>query len=179
MSKDILTNKDLQINSQTKFLSNKPWKKHIIQTKTPKRKYVPKIFTKNSLQGNPYRKSQKSNSRPNKYWRTFFSKKYPKRKCLPRSLKDVTTKKYVTKFSAKEPLKRHSLPKAWRKESPTKQNETIFGRNLFGINFSPESSDIVLIEISLFWVDCFFQYFFGKGVCRILFGIDFSSESVW
>ena len=139
MSKDILTNKDLQINSQTKFLSNKPWKKHIIQTKTPKRKYVPKIFTKNSLQGNPYRKSQKSNSRPNKYWRTFFSKKYPKRKCLPRSLKDVTTKKYVTKFSAKEPLKRHSLPKAWR---------NFVGKGFFGH---------CLRDFS--WIICFVDFF--------------------
>ena len=49
MSKDIFTKKDLQINSQKKSLTNKTWKKHIIQTKTLKRKYVPKIFEEKSL----------------------------------------------------------------------------------------------------------------------------------
>jgi len=49
MSKDIFTTNYLQINSQKKSLSNKTWKKHIIQTKTLKRKYVPKIFEEKSL----------------------------------------------------------------------------------------------------------------------------------
>ena len=133
MSKDIFTKKDLQINSQKKSLTNKPWKKHIIQTKTLKRKYVPKIFEEKSLPENLCREIRTENLRrvipvQTNFEANFFAKKYLKRKCLPRSLKDITTKKYVTKFSAKEPLKRHSLPKAWKEESPTKQNETIFGK---------------------------------------------------
>ena len=48
MSKDIFTKKYLQRISQKNSLANKTWKKHIIQAKTLKRKYVPKIFEEKS-----------------------------------------------------------------------------------------------------------------------------------
>ena len=84
------------------------------------------ITTQNSLQRNPYRKSQKSNSRPNKYWREISSKQYLKRKYLPGNFwREITAKRYVTKFSAKESLKRHSLPKAWKEESSRKKSKHV------------------------------------------------------
>ena len=145
MSKDILTNKDLQINSQTKFLSNKPWKKHIIQTKTLKRKYVPKIFEEKSLPENLCREIRTENLRtvipvqpnfeekllPPNIWRESF---------LPRNFwREITAKKYVTKFSAKESLKRHSLPKAWKEESPRKKIKTFLAKSLWQLISLPRT----------------------------------------
>jgi len=97
---------------------------------TLKRKYVPKIFEEKSLPKSLCREIRTENLvipfQTN--FEEKFLQKYLKRKCLPGSLNDITTKKYVTKFSAKESLKRDSLPKAWREESPTNQNENIFGK---------------------------------------------------
>ena len=129
MSKDILTNKDLQINSQTKFLSNKPWKKHIIQTKTPKRKYVPKIIARKSLQRNPYRKSQNSNSCPTKFWRETSSNKYLKRKFFTKNfLKRNHCQKICDKVLCQRISKETFPAKSLERGISTKKNQNIFGK---------------------------------------------------
>ena len=114
-----------------KFLSNQ-----FAQTKLWRenkyRKKWREITTKKSLQRNLHGKSQKSSSRPTKFWRETSSKKYLKKKFLPRIFwREITAKKYVTKFSAKESLKRHSLPKAWKEESPRKKMKTCLPKSFW------------------------------------------------
>ena len=123
----------LQRNSNKRSLTNTTWKKHIIQTKTLKKKYVPNIFEEKSLPENLCREIRTENLRtvipvqpnfeekllPTNIWRESF---------LQRNFwREITAKKYVTKFSAKESLKRHSLPRAWKEESPLKK-QNIFGK---------------------------------------------------
>ena len=100
MSKDIFTKKDLQINSQKKSLTNKPWKKHIIQTKTLKRKYVPKIFEEKSLPRILCREIRTENLRrvipvqtnieekflPNNIWRESIYQEIFEEKSLPKDM---------------------------------------------------------------------------------------------
>ena len=106
MSKDIFTKTGSADKfSEKKSLTNKPWKKHIIQTKTLKRKYVPKIIwrkitTKNSLQRNPYRKSHKSNSRPDKLLkRIFFEKISEEESVYQESLEEISLPKSMWQSS--------------------------------------------------------------------------------
>ena len=100
MSKDIFTTNYLQINSQKKSLSNKTWKKHIIQTKTLKRKYVPKIFEEKSLPKIHCREMCAENRRrvipvqtrieetllPKNIWRESFYQKVFEEKSLPKNM---------------------------------------------------------------------------------------------
>ena len=134
MSKDIFTKKDLQINSQKKSLTNKPWKKHIIQTKTLKRKYVPKIFEETSLLPKILcREIRTENLRRvipvQTNFEAIFLRKNIWRESVYQEVLKISLPKSMWQSSLpKNPLKRHALPKAWREESPTKQNENMFGK---------------------------------------------------
>ena len=100
MSKDIFTTNYLQINSQKKSLSNKTWKKHIIQTKTLKRKYVPKILEEKSLPKIHCREMCAENRRrvipvqtriegtllPKNIWRESFYQEIFEEKSLPKNM---------------------------------------------------------------------------------------------
>ena len=100
MSKDIFTTEYLQINTQKKSLTNKTWKKHIIQTKTLKRKYVPKIFEKKSppkihcreirsedlRRVIPFQTNIEEKLLPKNIWRESIYQKKFKEKSLPKDL---------------------------------------------------------------------------------------------
>ena len=63
-----------------KFSHNQTWKKHIIQTKTLKRKYVPKIFEAKSLPKNLFRETCTENLRKVILLQTNFEEKFLRKK---------------------------------------------------------------------------------------------------
>ena len=136
MSKDIFTKKDLQINSQKKKFTNKSWKKHIIQTKTLKRKYVPKILGEKSVPKIHCREIRTENLKRVIPVQTNFEEKFLRKNIWreSRGLKDITTKKYVTQFSAKEPLKRHSPCQKLGKRNLHEKKQNMFAKIVLTIS---------------------------------------------
>ena len=119
MSKDIFITNYLQINSQKKSLSNITWKKHIIQTKTLKRKYVPKIFEEKSLPKIHCREMCAENRRrvipvqtrieetllPKYIWRESFYQKVFGEKSLPKNMWQSALPKNLCKTGIGKTLK--------------------------------------------------------------------------
>ena len=119
MSKDIFTTNYLQINSQKKSLSNKTWKKRIIQTKTLKRKYVPKKFEEKSLPKIHCREMCAENRRrvipaqtrieetllPKNIWRESFYQKVFGEKSLPKNMWQSALPKNLCKTGIGKTLK--------------------------------------------------------------------------
>ena len=148
MSKDIFTTNYLQINSQKKSLSNKTWKKHIIQTKTLKRKYVPKILEEKSLPKIHCREMRAENLR-----RVIPVQTRIEEKLLPKtSEENVFTKKFLKRNHYQKICDKvlcQGLPK---ETFPAKSLRASLAEDFFRYF-------LVVISFPVFWYLCSLQSF--------------------
>ena len=125
--------------AQTKLWRENKYRKFFEETSLP-RILCREIRTENIRRVIPVQPNFEEKLLPTSSWRE---------NCLPRIFwREITAKKYVTKFSAKESLKRHSLPKAWKEESPRKKWKHVC-QNRFD-NFSTKNS----LKRNLYQTNC-------------------------
>ena len=87
------------------------------------------IIARKSLQRNPYRKSQNSNSCPTKFWRETSSNKYLKRKFFTKKfLKRNHCQKICDKVLCQRISKETFPAKSLERGISTKKNQNIFGK---------------------------------------------------
>ena len=148
MSKDIFITNYLQINSQKESLSNKTWKKHIIQAKTLKRKYVPKILEEKSLPKIHCREMRAENLR-----RVIPVQTRIEEKLLPKtSEENVFTKKFLKRNHYQkicDKVLRQGLPK---ETFPAKSLRASLAEDFFRYF-------LVVISFPVFWYLCSLQSF--------------------
>ena len=122
--KEILKKISHKYNLEKKHYSNKNSEEEVCTENIWR-----EIIARKSLQRNPYRKSQNSNSCPTKFWRETSSNKYLKRKFFTKKfLKRNHCQKICDKVLCQRISKETFPAKSLERGISTKKNQNIFGK---------------------------------------------------